>query len=161
MLQIHVLFSWPPCTDCKNMAKNYLMICITVHNWWILLKVMQPYPIISPPPQKKNGMKSYIFATSQIEASYFWLENEWNGQNRVLIAVETSNMISFSYSELLTLFFFLIHNLIPVYKSDNCLFVFFRISRSTRRQQVLTASSHHHPINQSQVTLQTLTLHPL
>lgn len=159
MLQIPVLFSWPPCTDCKNMAKNYLMICITVHNWWILLKVMQPYPIIST-PQKKNGMKSYIFATSQIEASYFWLENEWNGQNRVWIAVETSNMISFSYSELLTLIFFLIHNLIPLYKSD-CLFVFFRISRSTRRQQVLTASSHHHPINQSQVTLQTLTLHPL
>lgn len=71
---------------------------------------MQPYPIIStPPPQKKNGMNSYIFATSQIEASYFWLENEWNGQNRVLIAVETSNMINFSYSELFVNFDFFLN----------------------------------------------------
>lgn len=71
------------CTQLVNIIKSNATVSNYIH-----------------PPKKKNGMKSYIFATSQIEASYFWLENEWNGQNRVLIAVETSNMISFSYSEL-------------------------------------------------------------
>lgn len=76
MLQIPVLFSWPPCTDCKNMAKNYLMICITVHNWWILLKVMQPYPIISthPPPQKKMEWRATFLQLAKLRHLIFDLK---------------------------------------------------------------------------------------